>query len=241
VEFEYCSHAYRGIVFKRKGGKLGVVCGKNSWFEELDTLGLERVGYTDVVSDCGLTIGKAYAIAEKYFSTPTQPYTPQVGDVVEFEYNGNHCEGIVYQSDNKEMAIVSEWGIDFYMGWDIAFFGGDVKNLRKIGYTDVIPETPCCSESIKGVFKAYFSTPTFTGTYAERQAQWVKHHDIKVGSKVKVVREFEANEDGCKCSKWAEWKAAVGSIVEVSNIWDKHANIQIGGWSFPYFVLEPVK
>ena len=96
-----------------------------------------------------------------------------------------------------------------------------------------------CKERIKD----YFSTPVFTGSYAERQAQWVKHHDIKVGSKVKMVRKFENKESGFHFVAGGTTKT-VGKTFEVTSFKSSFNDVCIcstDGMYYPYFVLEPVK
>jgi hypothetical protein len=95
----------------------------------------------------------------------------------------------------------------------------------------------------RGIAKAYFSKPTFTGTYAEKQKQWIEHHGLKVGSKVKVVREFADNEDGGIYGPWdyCKHKAGMqGKIYEISYIDKSFINVGEAVSSYPYFALEPV-
>ena len=86
-----------------------------------------------------------------------------------------------------------------------------------------------------------------SGSYAERQAKWVEFHGIKVGSKVKVVRKFEAGEEGYLAAGWdsyagkRDFQGQEKTITKIVQTGSK-PRIQLkGAWSFPYFALEPVK
>lgn len=74
--------------------------------------------------------------------------------------------------------------------------------------------------------------------YAQRQAAWLKEHNITVGSLVRVVRAAKDLEDGWGEGWAGEMAAMVGQVFEVREIGG--AGIYLGGWFFPYFVLEPV-
>ena len=130
-----------------------------------------------------------------------------------------------------------------------AWFGlKDMADIRKVGYTDVVPNKRIDIHDAYDIANKYFSTPVFTGTYNKRQAQWVKHHGIKVGSKVKVVRKFEGGEEGSGCLSWdsdsrkKKMQDSTGVITEVRK---KCVTLDSGSRlytpTFPYFVLEPVK
>jgi hypothetical protein len=169
---------------------------------------------------------------------------PQVGDVVE-------CR---FKQDPVQKAIVAEFdGKRHFMfddGMSNAFCFGHTAILRKIGETDVLDSVLNISKGLI-IAEKYFAKeatePTFTGTYAERQAQWVEHHGLKVGDKVKVVREYTKDEDGFGrvCAKGKD--DAVGktlSVIGIDNV--NGAAIKLstrifGSEWFPYFVLEPVK
>jgi len=80
--------------------------------------------------------------------------------------------------------------------------------------------------------------------YAERQAAWVKEHGIEVGSKVRVMRAFHTDETilGGDWGVGIRWNVSMASsvgrhlTVECVDAW-----VYAGDWSWPYFVLEPVK
>lgn len=152
-------------------------------------------------------------------------YQPQVGDVVEI----------------------------------LSCYGEDLGSIGPKGVTGRVTVVDCDDDSLcvecekTGGWHLYLSDvrpvaePTFTGTYTERQAQWVEHHGLKVGDKVKVVREYTKDEDGFGrvCAKGKD--DAVGktlSVIGIDNV--NGAAIKLstrifGSEWFPYFVLEPVK
>jgi hypothetical protein len=94
------------------------------------------------------------------------------------------------------------------------------------------------------------SAPSFQGTYAERQKQWIEHHGLEVGDMVRVVREFESREDGSSCAGWRSTPAkasAQGNSRYIRSILSKEIVLcekkgqRQGCGTFPYFALEPVK
>jgi hypothetical protein len=87
-----------------------------------------------------------------------------------------------------------------------------------------------------------------SGTYAERQAKFIDFYDLKVGSKVKVVRKFDCGEGGNNARSWDSCrdKAAMqGGTFEFRNSSDTSVCLWTADkgdwWCFPYFALEPVK
>lgn len=81
-------------------------------------------------------------------------------------------------------------------------------------------------------------------SYEERQAEWVKKHDIKVGDCVRLIRSASNEEDTwpnvwpCTADGW------IGKILRVKDIYDLNIvcyNPDEDDWfGFPYFVLEKI-
>ena len=81
-------------------------------------------------------------------------------------------------------------------------------------------------------------------SYEERQSEWVKKHDIKVGDHVLLIRDASDGEDAwpnvwpCAADGW------IGNILkvrEISEVGIACYNPEAGDWfGFPYFVLEKV-
>lgn len=76
--------------------------------------------------------------------------------------------------------------------------------------------------------------------YAERQADWVEKNGIKVGSKVRVVREAVDYEDGWAAAWVRSMVPSVGKIFSVKEAGTNGVRLDDLYW-YPYFVLEPVK
>lgn len=90
--------------------------------------------------------------------------------------------------------------------------------------------------------------PQFTGDYEECQKQWIEHHGLKVGDKVRVVRKFKYKENGFSCGDWDGNGDKAGMQQGVYGVdYLGRSSISVGGddtngqWNFPYFALEPVK
>ena len=75
-------------------------------------------------------------------------------------------------------------------------------------------------------------------TYEERQAEWVKEHNLKAGDKVKILKGF-------KCGFVAEMEESIGKTLTIKEV--KKNGIDIFNedksdfWLWPYYCLEKVK
>lgn len=91
---------------------------------------------------------------------------------------------------------------------------------------------------------AYF-LPEKEQSYEERQAEWVKENDIKLGDKVRILRKFNDFENGCDVgmNKDGKMDSLVGTVGKVSAIDDESIEVDSEGdcWFWPYFVLEKVE
>jgi hypothetical protein len=162
-------------------------------------------------------------------------YEPVAGDVVEsagkigllFE-----CEGEmkwICRDIEEEYSLIKNYYNFLFLGESC--LGVTSKVVARI------ESPPLDWEQAGKAFIAYFSKPTFTGSYEEQQKQWVEHHGLKVGSKVKVVRKAEDYEGGYG-HPYSEGKDKnIGDVSEITNI--ANGYICLLGWCFPYMVLEP--
>lgn len=168
---------------------------------------------------------------------PVSAYVPAVGDVVEFEY-GSDRRGVIFLPSNYQ----SRFGVAYDgSGWDLLETVGVVK---KTGFCKEMPTSPTLfnEDSIGAIAKAYFSAPTLTGTYAERQAQWIEYYKAEEGDKFKVVRGWTDNEDGYNGSSYDMTGTVVVFIWEQQRdgIYARKEDDNCTTY-LPYFVLEPVK
>ena len=81
-------------------------------------------------------------------------------------------------------------------------------------------------------------------SYGERQAEWVKNHDVKVGDRVRLIRAA-SNEEDTWPNVWPdkanEWVGKTLKVREISEVGIACYNPEAGDWfGFPYFVLEKV-
>lgn len=81
-------------------------------------------------------------------------------------------------------------------------------------------------------------------TYDERQAEWIKENDIKIGDKVKVVSLW-TDEDAAreKCIPRHDVPSdIVGSVCKIDKITRLGLRVDFGEymWYCPYFVLEKI-
>lgn len=80
--------------------------------------------------------------------------------------------------------------------------------------------------------------------YTEKQKQWIKKHNIKVGDKVRIIRKTDPQENGWEIS----WESAmnntikkIGIITKISNRGIKISVENAIEWWYPYHVLEKVE
>lgn len=80
-------------------------------------------------------------------------------------------------------------------------------------------------------------------TYAERQAQWVKENNVKVGTKVRVTRTFTEDEDGSHCFAHSDLVGMTGSVGEYDALpYNLAVDMSDGSVRvIPYFALEVIK
>ena len=83
-------------------------------------------------------------------------------------------------------------------------------------------------------------------SYEERQAEWMKANNIKVGDKVKVIRKCKSGENGWDDTWLRIMDIAVGKVLKI--IGEPRTLgilLEVEGFSrgayFPYFVLEKVE
>lgn len=136
-------------------------------------------------------------------------------------------KGVQIGNDTKEKYKISEW--------DYIIFREDELSrawMLEISYTEL---------SIKD-FLAEFGIEWKEQTYAKRQAEWVKENDVKVSSRVKVLRKPKYEEHyELRYEMWTNSTTdnMIGKTFEVSDIYLN--GLSINNWTVPYFCLEVVK
>jgi len=82
-------------------------------------------------------------------------------------------------------------------------------------------------------------------SYANRQAEWIKKHNVKVGDKVKVLRKCADYEDGWGETWVKDMEANIGKVNRIKHLCHSSLGISLevpcNAFFYPYFVLEPVK
>ena len=83
-------------------------------------------------------------------------------------------------------------------------------------------------------------------TYEERQSEWLKANNIKIGDHVRVTRIARDYEDGWP-NEWIglSMNPSINKVCKIVDIHDRFGiSLHFGvynSWSFPYFVLEKVE
>lgn len=130
------------------------------------------------------------------------------------------------------------------MGWIndyVDYLKSDTKNISpyKVFRTtgSIYLDFPFEAEH-RGVRRYFYPAPE--PTYAERQAEWVKENSVKVGTKVRFTKGFEADSDGSSCCEHRDAKGKRGSVNE---IFDTYISVVVCGdyWVCPFTALEVIK
>jgi hypothetical protein len=79
---------------------------------------------------------------------------------VEFDWASEHHRGIIYLDGESGFRIAAEEGTVPEISW--------VQNLSRTGSASISKGILGAHDAVMAA-KTYFSTPTFTGSYAERQ------------------------------------------------------------------------
>jgi hypothetical protein len=224
VEFEKTHDYTKGLVFQANTNRDEpyVACAGNFYYiSELPNL--KRMGFCPDIVDVH-DISKAKRVAKAYFSTPAEREF-KVGDKVR----------------------VVKW-----FGWQRDYFAGEpddsIKTVTKDidSGGDVRLKGPLNDCFFQGDCLELVPEPTFTGSYAERQKQWIEHHGLKVGSKVKVVRKATFDEQGWGMC-WNTGDKCIGKEYAITGFADSNMGVTIdNGYTntleyFPYFCLEVVR
>jgi hypothetical protein len=178
------------------------------------------------------TWDEAFVGLKAYFSST--PAVIKVGDVVIFDYHDDKLTGILapdgdyaaYHTDG------SEGSFGDHLVSNVTPTGQNISGL--VTWTDTL-------NALKGLPK---TEPDFSGSYAERQAQWIKHHGLEVGSKVRVTGPNDMLKGSSAAYHSQEELDRCGTEGKIMSIDQTCIRIRLdsgGSWNMPYTVLEPVK
>lgn len=106
------------------------------------------------------------------------------------------------------------------------------------------------NEDLVGTTNNFIKPKVYNTTYIENQRKWVNENNIKVGSKVKIIKKADSEE----CGWGAYWNNLmddsineIGTITMISDDGFSNIGIQVylenkdNYYFYPYFVLEKVK
>ncbi len=230
----------KGIVFiaNRSGysNDFGVVHG-HSWNLLKNCKHTKKIGVcTEMLGD-PVGIHETYDIAKAYFSKPAPAYVPAVGDVVDCNDHYGITTGIVFSGYGKgcDLGVVGDGH-----SWSKV---SNVDDIKKVGFCDQIDVDTGITEAYD-IAEAYFSAPTLTGTYSEKQVQWIKQHGVTNSSRVKILHLAIKGDGGWNGFCAVTDASLIGEIVPISLIYSGDDGISLSGKArahhLPYFVLEPV-
>ncbi len=257
VEFQYPGKTCIGLIFLYEGkqaisSRFGSA-ESMTWSTDLayrtamkTAKKIERVA----VCRCALEAEKrleAY-LSAKSTSPELDPESLKQGDVVSYVCEeGKDRVGLVttrYSYKHKFVLITADGS-----HWH-SFECNPISHLvKKLGHVADLPGSLSDTTARKKL-KEYLAKdaklePEFTGSYAERYKQWVKHYDVKEGTKVKVLRTAKGYEAGWQNSWTSYMTKEVGKTLEVGSLQaESKYGVPLGEKSlisYPYFVLEVVK
>lgn len=218
----------KGIIFIDHENDL-IVAFKGNWHQVKVCHNFVKVGSTDCIPNKTQT-WKGPNLAKAYFSKQASPKF-KVGDVVSFDWDGGSLVGIV--APDGDIAAHHTDGSEGSFGPSIT------SNIRPTGQN--IAGLSTWSETLEALPSIAHFTPDPSQSYAERQKAWVEFHGLKVGSKVKVVRRAEDQEDGWILDWLSNLDLLVGTEVVIQQIMLATIKLDKAEQGYvPYFVLEPV-
>ena len=180
--------------------------------------------------------------------TSDAPYVPAVGDVVEFERNGQMVRGVLFLNYGNNLGIIyPNPGDSLDLGW---LRLDSYPNAKKIGFSPMMLESYGDSDngsitSCKQRIKAYFSAPYVPSVgdlvaFEYRKRSWT---GICLNCETRIVLSVDPNEDsGDKAWAYLEEISNARFINHLDDIPTKKI-----GWceaskvAKAYFALEPVK
>ena len=119
-----------------------------------------------------------------------------------------------------------------------------VANSQPQRLIRVLPDVTCSAVflSESGLAWVLFC-PAQEPTDAERQAQWVHDNNVKVGTKVRIIREFRSIDLSHDCLWNDRMDKTIGLEGTVTRIDKKSMEVKTeeGSWWYPYFALEVFK
>ena len=131
------------------------------------------------------------------------------------------------------------------MGWIndcVDYLKSDIKNINpykvfRANENMPLDDFPFAAEG-RGIRRYFY--PASEPTYAERQEEWIRKHNLKEGDKVKILRTAKDREDGW-CNSWVQpMTDMVGGVFTC--VMTSGDGIRLScGYEWPYFVLEVVK
>jgi hypothetical protein len=223
VEFDDVNRVRRkGIIFLDDDGDL-IVTHASNWHQPKNCRNFVKLGHTSCIPD-GTGSWEGQPIAKAYFAaTPASaPVGFKVGDRVKV------VKKVVGKCPNWIPQMEECIGETYIIARINASGSIQLKGNMHNWHLDSLAPAPL----------TYTADPD--KSYEENQAAWVKFHGLEVGSKVKVVRKFEDDEDGCKCRAWNAWDWKAEQQGEILVIYSVRSDcIWFDSGRYPYFALEP--
>lgn len=124
--------------------------------------------------------------------------------------------------------------------WIYTYFSHKVDNSDWPYVSSCTCSTQCIpykgNEHLVGTSKDYKS-------YKEKQEEWIKENNIKIGDKVKITKKSFDGDNGWKAVWLALMDATVTGIGIINNIDKEGINIKTdkGIFWYPYHILEKIK
>lgn len=151
---------------------------------------------------------------------------------------------VLQRYDSKTCGTWTDW---YYWAPEMDKFVSKVCRVVKICEDAIKLSLEGCSVSYYFPYSVLRKEKEVKKSYIERQDEWIKKNDLKIGDKVRITRKAADFEGGWGVG-WASFPmdASIGKEARVQRFNDWAGicvNVEggLGSWNLPYFVLEKIK
>ena len=122
--------------------------------------------------------------------------------------------------------------------------GDDPKGLQDVDVHNEYPFRESYPSDGSFACKYRYFYPASEPTYEERQDMWIKQNGVKAGTRVRFIKNFNADIDGSHCCEHLDAMGKTGVITGsnlTSSVEVLVEGVSYHSWSVPYTALEVIK
>lgn len=148
---------------------------------------------------------------------------------------------VLQKYDSKTCGNWTDW---YRWASEMDKFVGRVCKVVKICVNAIELSLEGCEGSYYFPYSVLRKEKEMKKSYIERQDEWIKKNDLKIGDKVRLIRKAESVEDGWP-NVWPDkvdgWVGKILKVKEISRGNISCYDFETNDWfNFPYFVLEKI-